>query len=419
MRISLLLSLLLSQALPGQDLNAEQSSLPDQDEGYQHVERFIKVLEEVRANHPDADKLSYERLVNHALEGMVGSLDAFSGFYHPETVQHMDFASAEIEDQFAIPSLGISLAKKDGKVYLAQVREHSAAARAGLRSDDILMKKDDTDLSQLDLPAVQSNLLGQPGQKITLTVFRKAARREIEVELIHSVVKQAALPDSFLLEQYDAPTVGYARLTEFTATAARELEAALDDLEDRGMESLILDLRGNPGGLLNIAVDILGLFLPPETEVVSIQGRSPKAQQPALKTGERQRVKRDYPLVVLLDRNSASASELVGGALHDLKRATLIGETSFGKGSVQNIENRDGGTALRLTFATYHTPSGRTPHEVGVDPDIAVEITEEDLANFERFKVRKSASPETLAELEKWHDPVLKAALEHLQKAAE
>ena len=419
MRISLLLSLFLSLTLPGQNLDNAPPALPDQDEGYEQIERFIKILEEVRANHPDADKVTYERLINHALEGMVGSLDTFSGFYHPETVQHMDFASEKIEDQFAIPSLGISLAKKDGKVYLAQVRENSTAARAGLRVNDILLKKDDTDLSQLDLPAVQSKLSGQPGQKAALTVYRKSARREVEVSLLHSVVKQAALPDAFLLEQYGAPEVGYARLTEFTATAARELEAALDDMEDRGMKALILDLRGNPGGLLNIAVDILALFLPPETEVVSIQGRSPKAQQPALKTGERQRVKRTYPLVVLLDRNSASASELVGGALQDLKRATLIGETSFGKGSVQNIESRPGGTALRLTFATYHTPSGRIPHEVGVDPDLEVEITDTDLANFERFKIRKSASPETLAELKKWTDPVLKAALDHLKTTPE
>ena len=236
------------------------------------------------------------------------------------------------------------------------------------------------------------------------------------MELLHAVVKQAALPDAFLLKDYGAPEIGYTRLTQFTATAARELEAALDEMEDRGMKALILDLRGNPGGLLNISVDLLSLFLPPNTEVVSTQGRSPNAQQPPLKTAARQRVKREYPLVVLLDRNSASASELVGAALQDLDRATLIGETSFGKGSVQSVTPRGGGTALRLTFATYHSPSGRTPHEVGVDPDIAVEITEEDLSNFERFKIRLTAPPETQAILAKWTDPVLKAAIDFLQK---
>lgn len=411
---SLLFALLWTIRASAQD--AEIAPLPDRDEGYQHVERFIRILEEVRANHPEADQVSYERLVNHALEGMVGSLDTFSAFYHPETVQHMDFEGPNIEEQFEIPSLGITLVQKDGKVSLGGVREHSTAERAGLRAGDLLREKDGTDLAPLDLPAARAALAGQAGQTIKLTVYRKSARREIAVDLLHAVVKQVALPDAFLLAEQQAPQIGYARLTEFTATAARELEAALDNLEDRGMKALILDLRGNPGGLLNISVDILGLFLPPNTEVVTTQGRSAKAQLPALKTPERQRVKREYPLVVLLDRNSASASELVGAALKDLGRATLIGETSFGKGSVQSIDGRAGGTALRLTFATYHTPSGKTPHEVGVEPDIAVEITDRDLANFERFKVRLTAPAETQAALAGWTDPVLAAAIALLQK---
>ena len=413
MRIFLLFHFLLTLFL-----NAEttpSSPLPDQDEGYEHIERFIKILEEVRTNHPDGDKLSYERLVNHALEGMVASLDPFSGFYHPETVQHLDFENAQIEEQFVVPSLGISLAQRDGAIYLTQVRDHSAAARAGLRKGDVLRKKNETDLTSLDLPTAQSTLQEQPGQSTILTVYRKSARREIKAELLHAIVQQPALPDAFLLPQLKKPKVGYTRLTEFTTTAARELEAALDELEDQGMEALILDLRGNPGGLLNVSVDLLSLFLPPHTEVVSVQGRSPEAKLPPLKTAARQRVKRTYPLVVLLDRNSASASELVGGALQDLKRATVIGETSFGKGSVQNINQRQGGTALRLTYATYHTPSGRTPHQVGIEPNLSVTVTNEDLANFERFKIRKSASPETIAELEKWTDPILKEALNFLK----
>ena len=414
MRVWLTTFLLFGTPLLAQD--EKPAPLSDEGDGYQHVERFIQILEEVRQNHPDADKLSYERLVDFALEGMVGSLDTFSAFYHPETVQQMDFEGPAIEEQFTVRSLGLSLAQRDGEVYLENVRAHSTGARAGLRQGDVLREADGKVLRDLDLVETTKALKGQPGDSTQLTVYRKSARREITMDLLHSVVKQAALPDAFLLKDYGAPKIGYTRLTEFTATAARELEAALDEMEDQGMTSLILDLRGNPGGLLNISVDILSLFLPPNTEVVTTQGRSPNARQPALKTAERQRVKRDYPLVVLLDRNSASASELVGAALQDLDRATVIGETSFGKGSVQSIVPRPGGTALRLTFATYHTPSGRTPHEVGVDPDLAIEISEEDLSNFERFKTRLTAPPETQAILAKWTDPVLKAAIEYLQK---
>ena len=396
----------------GEELEA---TLPDHEEGYQHVERFIKILEEVRSHHPDAEKLSYERLINHALEGMLDSLDPFSAFYHPETVQSFDPEAPESEPQFTVASLGITLGKRDSELYFARVREGSPAALAGFLNGDVLRKKDGKELPTLELPTTTKALNGPPGQEVTLTVFRKNIRREFTASLLHSVVKQEALPDAFLLENTGGQKIGYARLAEFTALAPQELESALDELEDKGLQSLILDLRGNPGGLLQASVKILGLFLPPNTEVVTTQGRSPLAQTPPLKTPDRQRVKREYPLVVLIDRNSASASELVAGALQDLKRATIVGEKSYGKGSVQNINGRDGGTALRLTFATYHTPSGKTPHLVGVSPDLSIEIQENDLLNFEKFKIRKNASPEVISLLDTWVDPTLKAAIETLQ----
>lgn len=391
---------------------AEQgATLPDEGEGYQHVERFIRIMEEVRANHPDTDLLSYERLVNHALEGMLNSLDPFSAFYHPETVAAFDPDAPEEEPQFTLPSLGITLARRDDQNYFSRIRENSPAARAGFVRGDLLRAKDKRDLTKSDLAETMDALSGPAGQTITLTVYRESSRRELSKEITHAVVKQAALPDAYLLENTGDRRIGYTRLTEFTALAPRELEAALDDLEDQKMESLILDLRGNPGGLLDASVEILGLFLPPNTEVVTTQGRSPLAKQPALVTPKRQRVKREYPIAVLIDRNSASASELVAGALRDLSRATLVGEQSFGKGSVQNINGRDGGTTVRLTFATYHTPSGKTPHRVGVTPDHLVEISEEDLANFERFQARRTASEEANEKLAQWRDPVLTAAV--------
>ena len=177
MRFWLTSFLLFSTFLAAQ----EQKMLPlsDDGEGYQHVERFIKVLEEVRQNHPDADKLSYERLVDFALEGMVGSLDTFSAFYHPETAAQMDFEGPSIEKQFTVRSLGISLAQRDGEIYLESVREFSAAARAGLRQGDTLLKAGEEDLTELDLPQTTEALQGKAGQSIQLTIFRKSARREM------------------------------------------------------------------------------------------------------------------------------------------------------------------------------------------------------------------------------------------------
>ena len=186
----------------------------------------------------------------------------------------------------------------------------------------------------------------------------------------------------------------------------------MDDLEEKGMKELILDLRGNPGGHLPVAVAIAGEFLPPATEVVFTKGRHPRHNSEPMKTPDRKRKKRAYPLVVLIDQGSASASELVAGALQDLKRAGIVGETSYGKGSVQHVMPLDGGTALRLTVATYHTPSGRTPHEVGITPDLVVDMTPEDREHLALFRRRDSLTPAEQKKLASWTDPVLTQALE-------
>ena len=151
-----------------------------------------------------------------------------------------------------------------------------------------------------------------------------------------------------------------------------------------------------------------------DLEVVFTRGHNPAHSSPPMKTPDRKRKKREYPIAVLIDRDSASASELVSGALQDLKRATVVGETSYGKGSVQNIIPQAGGTALRLTIATYHTPSGRTPHEVGITPDVAVEIKQEDRDNLNLFRRRESLTPAERKTLKAWKDPVVDAAIKAL-----
>lgn len=232
-----------------------------------------------------------------------------------------------------------------------------------------------------------------------------------DVKLTHIVVETKSLPESHLLDQ--AKTTGYVRLAQFGNGCAKEMEAALDDLEDQGMKSLVLDLRQNGGGNLDETVRILGLFLPPSTAVVTTIGRDGQIGE-AMKTPDRQRRRRDYPIVVLVDRMSASASELTSGALQDLKRAKVIGEQSYGKGSVQNIIPMGGGTALRLTIAHYHTPSGRTPHGIGITPDVVIPFSDEDRVCFDLYRHKDSLKPEEAARLAKWKDPVMEAALKAL-----
>ena len=388
------------------------SPLSDEGEGYVHVERFIKVLESVRANHPDGDALSYERLVNHALEGMLGSLDKFSVFYHPETYAYISGKKRQPE----LPGLGLTLGKSERFLTVTAVRDHSPAARAGIAPGDRILQAGDRNADDLSLAEALGSLSGQPGESVALTLRREVDRENYKVTLLRTVVKKAAIPDAFLLTQSGEHKIGYIRLTEFSAPSHRELEAALDELEDKGMKALIFDLRGNPGGLLNISVEILGEFLPPSTEVVFTRGRNPAHNSPPMKTPERKRTKREYPMAVLIDRHSASASELVSGALQDLKRATIIGETSYGKGSVQKILPQGGGTALRLTIAKYHTPSGKTPHEVGVAPDHPVAITDQDRDLFSLWCRRQAASPDERAQLATWTDPVIQVAVEELSK---
>jgi carboxyl-terminal processing protease len=249
---------------------------------------------------------------------------------------------------------------------------------------------------------------GNPGDKIELTLRDHERPGEIKATLVHRFIEERSLIEATLLEKH--PATGYLRLAQFGATCAREIEAALDDLEDKGMKSLILDLRENGGGDLHQTVQILGLFVPPGTSVVSVRERGKPEE--FLKTPDRQRRKRDYPIAVLINRNSASASELTAGTLHDLKRATLIGEKSYGKGSVQNIVPMDSGTAL----ATYHTPSGNTPHRKGITPETAIPFTEADRQFFIEAGHPSSLTAEEKKALAAWTDPAIETAVKVLGK---
>ncbi|HEY8962718.1 MAG TPA: S41 family peptidase [Luteolibacter sp.] len=384
---------------------ATAATPPDSEEAaYPAIERFVEVLETVRKRHPDADKLAYDRLVNHALEGMLSSLDPHSSFIHPEMAAAMK--TGELDPH--VPSLGFTVGLRDDGPYLSAVDTHGPAANAGLLAGSAILKIDDATPDALPFPDLLKRLDRPPGETTRLTVKSPDAPKPKEIPLTHVVVETRSLADARLLEP--GKTTGYVRLAKFGAGCAREMEAALDELEDQGMKSLVLDLRGNPGGQLDETVRILGLFLPPNTAVVTTRGRDGEMGEP-MRTPDRQRRKREYPMAVLIDRMSASAAELTPGALQDLKRAKIVGETSYGKGSVQNIIPMGGGTALRLTIATYHTPSGRTPHGTGITPDVAVPVSGDDRANFELLRRRDSLTPDEAKKLADWKDPTLSAAL--------
>lgn len=390
--------------------SAAPAALPDPDEAaYPAIGRFVEVLEAVRKRHPDLDRLAYERLVNHALEGMLASLDPHSSFIHPEMARQMQ-EHQNLNPE--LPSLGITLGLRDDGPYIAAVSPLGPAAIAGVLSGSALLEIDGRKTAGTEFSELIEPLRRPAGETTRLQLKSPAAPQPIEVSLIHRFVAERSVAESRLWNKEAG--IGYLRLATFGNRCAREMEAALDELEDAGMKSLIFDLRGNGGGDLNETVNILGLFLPPNTAVVITRGREGESAEP-MKTPDRQRRKRDYPLVVLLDRMSASASELTAGALQDLKRAQVIGELSYGKGSVQNIIPMGGGTALRLTIATYHTPAGNTPHRKGITPDVVVVIDESSRSNFSKRCQIDSLDPEERKKIDAWEDPVLTAAIQNLK----
>jgi carboxyl-terminal processing protease len=384
---------------------------PDPDEAaYPAIGRFVEVLETVRKRHPDVDKVAYDRLVNHALEGMLASLDPHSSFIHPEMARQMS-EHKDLDPE--LPSLGITLGLRDDGPYIAAVSPLGPAAAAGVLPGSGLLEIDGRKTTGTEFSEWLAILQRPAGETTRFLLKSPGEPRPLEIPLVHRVVAQRSVAESKFWHKEQG--IGYVRLTVFGNGSAREVEVALDELEDAGMKSLILDLRQNGGGDLNETLKILGLFLPPGTTVVTTRGREGESAEP-LKTPDRQRRKRDYPVCVLIDRMSASASELTAGALQDLKRATIVGEVSYGKGSVQNIIPTGGGTALRLTVATYHTPSGNTPHRRGITPDVPVALDETDRANFIKRGQFDALGPEDRNAIEAWEDPVVKNAVEALKK---
>jgi len=403
---------LLMMAVSCLPLNAEtplKKELP-KDDAYPALERFVKVLQAVHTRHPDINKLAYDRLINQALDGMLSSLDPHSSFIHPEMRQLID-ESGTLNNE--VKSLGLSVSENSDQIYVSAIAKESPAEQSGIRPGMEILEIDTHKADAIDLKVALQLLAGPPG-KNTRLLLRIGERTEpFEISVAHRRIEQSSLIQATLLDQ--RKTIGYLRLTQFGPNCAKETEAALDELEDEGMEALILDLRGNGGGDLQQTVKLIGLFLPPESKVVSVRARDQPEE--FLQTPTRQRRQRSYPLIILIDRNSASASELTAGSLHDLDRATLIGETSYGKGSVQNIIPMGGGTALRLTIATYHTPSGDTPHLTGITPETQIAFTEKDLENFEKSGRPDSLTPEEKVKLNEWQDPAIIAAIQAIESA--
>jgi carboxyl-terminal processing protease len=339
-----------------------------------NLEIFADVLQKVRTSYVDGTNLTYHALVESALKGMVGSLDPHSEFLDADDYQQLQ---DDTEGQFG--GLGLVVAMKDGFVTVVAPMDDSPGFRAGILSGDRIVKIDGKSADKLPLEDAVKQLRGDPGTQVTITIQRPSTGVEKDFTLSRAIIQMDMVKDINGKKEFPlgADKIGYIRITEFEDKTGDELEAALQKLQAQGMKALVLDLRWNPGGLLDEAVEVCGKFLPRGQLVVTTEGRDRSENSVRRADGNGDELKGE-PIVVLVNLGSASASEIVTGCLQDLHRAVILGEKTFGKGSVQSIFPLDDGSALKLTVAKYYTPSHKVIHEHGITPDIFVPMSDEE-----------------------------------------
>src|SRR5881397_2840632 len=372
MIIPLLVCLLLG-AFPGAFAQEAQPGKSEEDNGYAQISIFAKALELIRQDYVDDNKTSYHNLITAAMKGMLSSLDPHSQFMDPS-----DFRDMQDDTRSRFNGLGIEVSMKNGLPTVITAMEDTPAAKAGVLSGDQILRINGISTERMDLQDAINVLRGPSGAKLTLTLLRPSTKEIKEYTLQRAEIKIQSVKGARLLDpELTGPyKIGYIRLVQFNEPTADELSKALDELQKQGMQALVLDLRNNPGGLLNSAVDVCAQFLPPNTTVVSTQGRA-ASQQTDYATSAVAKQRPRFPMTVLVNEGSASGAEIVAGALKDLKRAIIVGETTFGKGSVQNVMQLPDGSALRFTTAKYYTPSKQVIHGNGVTPNIRVPMSVE------------------------------------------
>lgn len=346
----------------------------EKDSAYPSLELFSTVMEKVRKDYVEGQNLKYQDLVYAALKGMLNTLDPHSEFMEPEKYKEL-----QSDTQGAFGGLGIVIYMKDNFITVVSPMEDSPGFKAGIMTGDRIIKIDGKSTEKMSTQDAVKILRGEPGTDVKISILRPSSGQVKDYKLTRAVITVDMVKDINGKKEFPISDnkIGYIRLVQFGEKTSADLETALKKLKDEGMQGLVLDLRGNPGGLLDQAVDVCEKFLPRGDLVVTTEGRNP-SQNSVRKARGRGDELHNMPMVVLVNLGSASASEIVAGCLQDTKRAIILGEKTFGKGSVQSILPLGDGSALRLTTAKYYTPSHKVIHEEGITPDIVVPVTDED-----------------------------------------
>ena len=337
---------------------------------YQELDTFASVLAIVQKNY--VEPVTTKKLIDGAISGMLASLDPHSAYLTPDLYRDL-----EVETRGSFGGLGIEITIKNGALTVVAPIEDTPAYHAGIKAGDQIIKIDDDFTKDMSLTDAVKRMRGPKGSKIKLTLHRNGVPELFTVSLARDVIRIQSVKSKMLPDGY-----GYIRVTTFQENTGEGVEKAIDEFEakDHGkVKGLVFDLRDNPGGLLNQAVKVSDDFLDGGL-IVYTQGREENQQQKYFSHKKKDWV--DYPMVVIVNGGSASASEIVAGALQDSKRAVILGTQTFGKGSVQTILPLDDHSALRLTTARYYTPAGRSIQAVGITPDVDVAPPKETLASI-------------------------------------
>ncbi|MEM9016659.1 MAG: S41 family peptidase [Verrucomicrobiota bacterium] len=385
------------------------------DSGFAQIELLTEVIETIRQGYVDPEKVTYDKLINSALEGMLADLDPHSQFMQPRV-----FEQLKRNTDSTYEGIGVTISTKGETLTIVTAREDGPAAKAGLLPGDQILKINNQLTEDLGISQAVNMLRGKPGEVLKLTVRRPSTQKLLEFEIKREVIKQSSVEDTHILNTtLTSPyRMGYARILQFSEPTAEELADALDQLEQEGMDAFVLDLRNNPGGLLGSAIDVCGEFVDAGTVVLTTEGKPGSGEIKVYRTSaEKKRRQRDYPLAILVNHSSASGAEVVSGALQDLKRCIVVGETTFGKGSVQSIIPIGDGKAIRMTTAKYYTPNHRTIHENGVIPNIVATLTPAQEQELVRWFGRNTLPPEERKKVERFRDPQLVRAIDAMKGA--
>lgn len=370
----LLALLLTANVVVGARVFFRSARAAEKDSAYPSLELFTYVMEKVRKDYVDGKKVTYQELVYGALKGMINTLDPHSEFMEP-----VKYDELQKDTQGAFGGLGIMIELKDNYVTVLAPMEDTPGFKAGILSGDRIIKIDGKSAEKLGIQEAVQHLRGEPGTEVSLTIVRPATGQSRDLKLTRAIIKVDMVKDVNNKKEFPLgeDKIGYIRLVQFGEKTSEDLEKALKKLKAQGMQGLVLDLRWNPGGLLDQAVEVCEKFLPRGQLVVSTEGQN-SGQNSVRRANGRGDELNGMPIVILVNVNSASASEIVAGCLQDLHRAQVMGEKTFGKGSVQSILPLQDGSALRLTTAKYYTPSHKVIHGEGITPDCPVPMTDDE-----------------------------------------